>query len=108
MSPAPPASAPPAPAPPSRRRTRWWVRILRILVIVYIGVCLVLAAMQTWLIFPGASTQGQRHAVVRPGAGEELVRLTTADGTPVVALFGSALSKDGQPLPPEVARTRPT
>jgi fermentation-respiration switch protein FrsA (DUF1100 family) len=100
--------SPAAQARPKKRRQPWWVRVLRGLAFVYLGVCLVIAAMQTYLIFPGASTQGQRHAVVRPGSGEELVQLKTTDGTPVVGLFGAALSSDGKPLAPAVSRKRPT
>ena len=58
------------------------------------------------MIFPGAETQGQRHAVVRAGPHEELIQLKTSDGTPIVALFGHALATDGTLLPD--ARDRPT
>jgi pimeloyl-ACP methyl ester carboxylesterase len=59
------------------------------------------------LIFPGGCTQGQLRAVVRAdAAGSELTRLRTACGEDVVALFGRALTPDGN-VHPEPA-TRPT
>ncbi len=63
-------------------------------------------SLQTRLIFPGASTQGQSNAEVRPRRGAELVHLKTSDGDRVVALHGSALLPDGRPDP--LAATRPT
>src|SRR5437773_453358 len=94
---------------PASRRTRWrrrsW-RAGRIVLLVFTGLCIVLYALQTKMIFPGAQTQGQKHAVVRAGAHEELVQLKTADGTPIVALFGRALASDGAPLAD--SRDRPT
>jgi fermentation-respiration switch protein FrsA (DUF1100 family) len=80
------------------------MRLARLVVIVYLGVLIVLYALQTRLIFPGASTQGQPFAEVRPRPGTELVRLTTQRGVPVVALFGSALATDGGPDPAAAAR----
>src|SRR5439155_13647936 len=44
----------------------------------------------------GAHTQGMRGATVRPGVDSELVQLKTKDGTPTVALFGKALTPQGQ------------
>jgi uncharacterized protein len=82
------------------------MRIGRLLVVVYAGVLIVLYALQTRLIFPGASTQGQSFAQVRPPPDSELVRLTTAGGVPIVALLGSALAADGRPDPG--AASRPT
>src|SRR5436190_405639 len=86
--------------PPPRKKSavrRWTFRIVRILAAVYIGLCLLLAAFQTYLIFPGAATQGQRHAVVRATDGGELLNLSTPAGEKVVALFGGALTPTGQP-----------
>jgi fermentation-respiration switch protein FrsA (DUF1100 family) len=53
--------------------------------------------MQTWMIFPGASTQGKPESEVRPIPGTELLRLPAADGDVVTALFGAALQPDGRP-----------
>jgi fermentation-respiration switch protein FrsA (DUF1100 family) len=66
----------------------------------------VISLLQESIIFPGASTQGQKHAVIRPAPNEELVHLTTPDGIQIVALFGNALSPEGQTLPD--AAQRPT
>jgi fermentation-respiration switch protein FrsA (DUF1100 family) len=74
--------------------------------LVYLGVCLVFSFMQESLIFPGAQSQGQKHAIVRPAPNEELLHFKTADGVPIVALFGGALSAEGQPLAD--ASSRPT
>jgi fermentation-respiration switch protein FrsA (DUF1100 family) len=58
------------------------------------------------LIFSGHSTQGQRQAVVRQGADNELLQLQTPSGERVVALFGKALDADGKIRPD--AASRPT
>jgi pimeloyl-ACP methyl ester carboxylesterase len=81
-------------------------RIARGIVFVYLGVAIVLYAMQTSLIFPGHSTQGSKLAVVRPGLDHELLELKTTDGTKIAAVFGKALSPDGQILADSA--TRPT
>jgi fermentation-respiration switch protein FrsA (DUF1100 family) len=66
----------------------------------------VLFSLQTRMIFPGAVTQGTPGAEVKPSPGTDLVRLKTASGVRVVALFGPALSATGKPLPD--ASRRPT
>jgi pimeloyl-ACP methyl ester carboxylesterase len=96
---------PSAPSPKPAWRRRAW-RVARSVLFIYLGVFLVFAALQSWLIFPGAATQGQKHAVVRPLPGTELLELTAATGDEVVALFGPALTRTGAPHPD--ARTRPT
>ena len=117
MNPKPPLTTPgpaaagipaaPAASPPHHRRLRSWIRRLaRSALLVYLGLCIVFYLLQTWMIFPGAATQGQRHAVIQAGPDSELVHLTTADGERIVALFGPALTADGQPRP-DAAR-RPT
>jgi hypothetical protein len=82
------------------------VRGGRIALVAYLGTCLVISFLQDSLIFPGASTQGRKEAVVRPSGGEELVHLTTADGDSVYAIFGKAMNADGTELAD--ASTRPT
>jgi len=77
---------------------RWSMRVLRIALLVYFGAALVIFAIQDSLIFPGASTQGQRDAILTQGHGNELLTLHTAGGTTIAALFGKALQSDGQPL----------
>ena len=74
------------------------MRVLRIALLVYFGAALVIFAIQDSLIFPGASTQGQRDAILTQGHGNELLTLHTAGGTTIAALFGKALQSDGQPL----------
>ncbi len=78
----------------------------RILALVYLGITTVLFSLQTRLIFPGASTQGQPFAEVHPRQGTELVNLKTKAGERVVALYGAAVLPDGQPDP--LAAERPT
>ncbi len=78
----------------------------RIPALVYLGLATLLFSFQTRIIFPGHETQGQPYAQVRPRPGTELVRLRTAHGEPIVALFGPALKSDAQPDPQ--AAHRPT
>ncbi len=82
------------------------MRIIRPLVLAYLGYLTVLYSLQTRLIFPGHETQGQEFAQVRQRMGSELVHLETRHGEPIVALYGPALTPDGQP-DPDAAR-RPT
>jgi pimeloyl-ACP methyl ester carboxylesterase len=76
-----------------RRETvrKWLKRILRMGLSVYILLAIVFAALQTSMIFPGASSQGRKDAVVRPSPDEELLSLTTPSGERVAAIFGKAL-----------------
>lgn len=67
---------------------------------------MVLYALQSWLIFPGHATQGTKLAQVPAGPDYELLELRTSDGTRIVAVFGRALSPDGDILPD--ASSRPT
>ena len=104
--PAPPAAAAIA-APKKRSLARRLARAaLRIAVGVYLGLALVLATFQTQLIFPGASTQRHPDAIVRPFDGGEIVQLKASTGDTVAALFGPAVTPQGQPLPD--AAHRPT
>jgi fermentation-respiration switch protein FrsA (DUF1100 family) len=82
------------------------MRIVLLGIVIYLGLVTVLYSLQTRMIFPGASTQGQPTAEVRPHGGSELVKLTTERGERVIALFGPALTPDGQPDP--AAADRPT
>lgn len=74
--------------------------------LVYLGLATLLFSFQTSIIFPGHETQGKPYAQVRPRPGTEVVRLRTALGEAIVALFGPALKSDGQPDPQ--AAKRPT
>jgi pimeloyl-ACP methyl ester carboxylesterase len=78
--------------------------ILTTLVCCYVAFGLFIYIFQRLLIFPGAATQGTPDAVVTPGVGSELVHLASPDGTPIVALFGGALSPEGEPLPDDPHR----
>jgi len=82
------------------------MRIVRLAGVLYLGLITVLYSLQTRIIFPGASTQGQPSAEVRPRPGTELYHLTTKHGERIVALFGPALLPDGRPDP--FAVDRPT
>lgn len=100
---------PPASEPDALRRlprVRTLGRIVRIPLLAYLGVTVVLAGLQTRLIFPGAASQGRPEAQVHPGPGSELVTLAAPGGDRVVALFGSAQTATGRPHP-EASR-RPT
>jgi fermentation-respiration switch protein FrsA (DUF1100 family) len=82
------------------------MRLLCLISLTYIGFLIVLYALQTRIVFPGASTQGQTFARVEPRLGTELVRLRTEGDESIVALFGPALLADGRPDPR--AAERPT
>lgn len=89
-----------------RRRLHWAWRVVRSLLLLYVLVVAVFATLQARLIFPGSHTQHQPEAVVRPSPGCSLVALETRDGTGIKALFGPALTPDGNPRPD--AANRPT
>ena len=89
-----------------RRMGRWTWRLVRIPLFITLSVFALFSTLQTRLIFPGAQTQGQPYAQVRPPADADLVALSTADGDRVVALFGAALTRDGEAHPD--AGRRPT
>jgi pimeloyl-ACP methyl ester carboxylesterase len=80
--------------PDVKPREKWPWRIAKSAARVYLGVCLVVALIQTKLIFPGASTQGKKDSIVRPIEGTELVRMKTPEGDEVVAMFGKAKVAD--------------
>ncbi len=87
------------------RWRRWTVRIARIVVLAYIGVCLFFYFMQTSLIFPGSTTQGESQSIIRPSEDYELLDLKTADGIKVAALFGKAIPSASHPIGPQEAPT---
>jgi len=81
------------------RSLRWTFRILRIFVLAYLGVCVIVFSIQNSYVFPGAaSTQGQKDGSISQGYNEKLLALRTPNGTPIVALFGKALQRNGAPL----------
>jgi uncharacterized protein len=77
----------------------WTLRLLRIILIVYIGLSLMLYFLQKKIIFPGAASQGLHEAIYHPNPDEELLTLRAKDGTPIAAIFAKALLPDGHPLP---------
>jgi pimeloyl-ACP methyl ester carboxylesterase len=81
----------------------WWKRALKrvcvFLAVLYVGLCVVLYALQAKLMFPGAASQGTPDAQVAPTQGAKLLRLPTAHGETVAAIYGTALDVHGKPLP---------
>jgi pimeloyl-ACP methyl ester carboxylesterase len=75
------------------------IKVARIVVLAYLGTIAVLFSIQTRLIFPGANTQGQAGADVRPRDGTELVRIKTKQDDAIVALYGPAVLPNGRPDP---------
>ena len=92
--------------PPLPRWKRYLKKVAKLGVLVYMGLAIVLYALQNWMIFPGAATQGKPEAVVRPAADQTLVRLPTTTGETIAVLFAPALRPDGSPHPD--AAHRPT
>jgi len=86
-----------------QRQKRTAYRVARTLVLSYVVVAILFYALQTRLIFPGASTQGSADAVVDPPPRTELLTLRAAEGTRIVALFGKGLDS-----PPEKSAAAPT
>jgi len=93
-----PGSDTTTPAARRSRLRRWTVRIARLFVLVFAGLAVFLYFIQDKLIFPGSDTQGQRDATLTEGEDYSLLTLHAHDGTRLTALFGRALTGDGQPL----------
>ncbi|WP_406700147.1 alpha/beta hydrolase [Singulisphaera sp. Ch08] len=66
---------------------------------IYIGVGVMLFALQVDLIFPGAKRQGDPSTLVKARPDEQIVTLTTTHDDRVVALFAPALTPEGKPHP---------
>src|SRR4051794_38574888 len=58
-----------------------------------------LSTLQTLMIFPGASSQGQETAILPPSSDYELRTLTSPTEQKITALFGPALTPSGAPHP---------
>ena len=71
-------------------------RIAIALTVFYGIVVAVFYFWQTMLVFPGSSSQGAVHTIVRPPEDAELVELKTAGSETIKAVFGKALDADGQ------------
>ncbi|HWP40283.1 MAG TPA: alpha/beta hydrolase [Tepidisphaeraceae bacterium] len=83
------------------------MRLLRSIVLIYLGVLIVLSLLQDWLIFPGHATQGQKHAIVTALRDSQLITLHTSLGDRIVVHFGPALLPTGLSIRPDAA-SRPT
>src|SRR4051812_7708807 len=102
IQPEPPPS-PPMKAPAESHLRRVAKRVLRSAALMYLIICIVMFAFQSYLIFPGTFRQGAEETRFDAGPNEELVHLKTPDGTPLVGFFGKA---DG--LAPGDTAPRPT
>ena len=91
--------------PRSSRPRRWLKRILRVVVVGYLAVCIILLAVQRWLLFPGAYFHHRESVKVHAAPGRELLTLH-ADEHRITAVFGAALTPEG--LPRSDAASRPT
>jgi uncharacterized protein len=88
-------------SPASAGRRRIWRRIVlfvQVVALAYLGVAVVLFAVQNSFIFPGAATQGQRDTLIVSGEGTQVLSLHSPDGVRIAAIFGLALTSDGHPL----------
>jgi uncharacterized protein len=76
----------------------WTFRIVRAVLLAYLGVCLIVYSIQNSYVFPGAAaTQGQKDGSISPGYNDKLLALRAPDGTLIAALFGKALQHNGRP-----------
>jgi pimeloyl-ACP methyl ester carboxylesterase len=73
------------------------IRFTRRAVPAYLGFLTLLYLFQDRMIFPGAGTQGQMGARVRPRADAELLELRTRTGERLAALYGRAVRGPGDP-----------
>jgi uncharacterized protein len=85
--------------PPASRLARTIRRMLYLVVAIYLGVAVMLFALQVDLIFPGAKRQGDPSTVVKARPDEQIVTLTTGRDERVTALFAPALTPEGKPHP---------
>jgi uncharacterized protein len=96
-------STPESPAPPKKnprsRLRRWTIYLIQVAFLSYLGVVVIMFAIQDKFIFPGSvTTQGAHDAILSPGFGYDLLTLPTANGGKIAAIFGKALGPDGKPL----------
>ncbi len=84
------------------RRVVW--RMGRAVLLVYIGLGVIAYLAQDWLMYPAARHHGEPPRPFRLGPAAERVDLTTADGTPIAAVFGVAARPDGSPRPDAAGR----
>jgi fermentation-respiration switch protein FrsA (DUF1100 family) len=99
----------PRPAQKQTQPRRWrkrFLRLFRALVIAYLTVTVLVFLLQTYLIFPGATTQGQVDARLPQGRHYDLLSLQDERGKKIAAIFGLALDSTGATRPD--AGERPT
>ncbi len=72
------------------RLRRWARRLFRIAGAVYLSLCLIAYFAQGWLVFPGTTQQGKPETRIQYDGDAETLHLTTANGIPIAAVFGSA------------------
>jgi pimeloyl-ACP methyl ester carboxylesterase len=89
-------------APHRYRRLLW--RVARIVILVYAGLGLAAYLAQDWLMYPAARRRGEPPRPFRLGPGSERVDMTATDGTPIAAVFGRAVRRDGSPDPDAASR----
>ena len=83
----------------SRKIATLWRRAWKVaaaIAVAYLAVCVGFYLLQDRRLFPGRPTQGQPHAVLAPSPEYELVRFSTSDGDPIVAIFGRAQDEIGR------------
>ena len=94
------------PAAMPRVVRQWSLRLLRLAVLVYLGLCLAAYLGQDWLMYPAQRGRGVPPTAFHLGPPVERVDLTTPDGTPIAAAYAVAATDGGSPRPD--AATRPT
>lgn len=97
-------TAPPPTARPPRTPRAIILRLVKSAVFIYLAVCIGMWFLQNKLIFPGASSQGQKTAIVAPSTKYELIELTTRDGNKTFAVFGRAMDANRAILPDSASR----
>jgi hypothetical protein len=65
-------------------------RVVRVLFLVYVGLCIAGCMFQNSLIFPGSASQGTAEARVKPIGGQEMLRIETSNGDTIYSLFTRA------------------
>jgi len=70
-------------------------RLLRIIISVYLVLCIIVFFAQDWMIFPGWYEQGKPETKILFGGDAQVVHFTTSNGIPIAAVFGIARRPDG-------------
>jgi uncharacterized protein len=73
-----------------QRKRPLWLRLLRSVIVIYVGVCIGMWMLQNKLVFPGAASQGAKYAIVHPSDWYDLVPVTTRDGDKSYLVFAKA------------------